>query len=186
MFGGIDLAASERKYSGICFLNGKFFVTKVLNDEEILNLISKFKPRVVAIDAPLSKPIFNKSFRMCDLELIKMKIKFFPLNMRSMKMLTERGINLKNKIEKRFKFLKVIETYPGACYDILSIKRKSKEDILKFYESIGLKLNKNLSKDEIDSIMCAIVARSFYYRRSLAIGNKKEGQIFLIRQDKKI
>jgi len=55
---GVDLAGSEDRPSGLCFLCEKEVVTKLAyGDEEILKEIESFRPSVVAIDAPLSLPI---------------------------------------------------------------------------------------------------------------------------------
>ena len=124
---GIDLAGSEKRNTGICILNenldARCFV--VHKDEEILDLIEKFKPDLIAIDAPLSLPKGRKSldrrgkihFRECDKKLFEFGIKFFPITLGPMRMLTKRGIKLRKILEK--KGYKVIEVYPGATQDIL-------------------------------------------------------------------
>src|SRR5512136_1794216 len=102
-FVGIDLAGSEKRVSGVCLLEGKKAkVYRVYSDEEILRIIGQ-EVAVVAIDAPLSLPrgrcclrndcpcLGKAHFRICDLELRKMKIKFFPITLGPMRMLTLRG-----------------------------------------------------------------------------------------------
>jgi predicted RNase H-like nuclease (RuvC/YqgF family) len=55
---GIDLAGSEKRKTGICILNEKLIAHSffVFSDQEILNLIEKEKPDLIAIDAPLYLP----------------------------------------------------------------------------------------------------------------------------------
>src|SRR5512137_444805 len=120
---GIDLAGSERRPTGICVLVGrKGSVWVVDTDREILEAVGE-GTQVVAIDASLSLPrgrcclrddcpcVGRAHFRGCDLELRRMKIKFFPITLGPMRRLTIRGLLLKEKFEKRG--LRVFETYPG-------------------------------------------------------------------------
>ena len=191
MFIGIDLAGSEKRPSGLCILNGNKYITKILySDKEILDCITKTKKvKVVAIDAPLSLP-YGKTLtsknctRLCDKELTKRKIKYFPINFAGMKMLTERGMKLKKDIFEKYrnknKKIEVIETYPGACYDILKISRKDKHRADKLLKILKLEPKKKaLTDDEIDAIMCSFVAREYFYNRALKLG-KNDEVLFLI------
>lgn len=187
---GIDLAASTKRKTGICILNGNLKATSflVFEDKEILSLVEKEKPDLIAIDAPLSLPEKRKSlkrkskihFRECDKKLWELKIRFFPITLGPMRKLTERGMRLK-KILKKKKF-KVIEVYPGATQDILKIPRK-KEGIEKLkigLKKLGIKLpRKKLSGDELDAITCAFTGWLYLKKNFLAIGKKREGQIIL-------
>jgi len=186
---GIDLAGSEKRKTGICILNEKmeancFCFSK---DKEILGLIEKEKPDLIAIDAPLSLPKGRKSlkrkskihFRECDRELWKFGIKFFPITLGPMRKLTERGIKLRKILEKKYK---VIEVYPGATQDILKIPRKQKglKKLKKGLEKLGIKiLKKNPNGDELDAITCAFTGFLYLKGKYIAIGDKKEGQIIL-------
>jgi len=186
---GIDLAGSEKQKTGICILNEKLEVNCfcLFKDKEILDLIEKEKPNLIAIDAPLSLPKGRKSlkrkskihFRECDRELWKLGIKFFPITLGPMRKLTERGIKLRKILEKKYK---VIEVYPGATQDILKISRKQKgiEKLKKGLEKLGIKFfKKNLNGDELDATTCAFTGFLYLKKRFLAIGDKKEGQIIL-------
>src|SRR4030042_3933284 len=121
---GIDLAGSEKRPTGMCCLEGnQAMVSVVHTDEEILKATGE-DVQAVAIDAPLSLPkgrcclrdecqcVGRAHFRICDLELRRMKIKFFPITLGPMRQLTVRGMALKEKLEKMG--LRVFETYPGA------------------------------------------------------------------------
>lgn len=186
---GIDLAGSQKRNTGICLLKGKkayCFVVKT--DEQILEIVEKYKPEIIAIDAPLSLPKNRKSleqksgphFRECDLELRKLKIKFFPITLGPMRKLTKRGIKLKNLLEK--KGYKVIEVFPGATQDILKIPRKQHgtQKLKKALENFGIAMNKqNLTHDELDAITCALTAKLWREGKAIEIGNKREGTIVI-------
>jgi len=186
---GIDLAGSEKQKTGICILNEKLEADCfcLFKDKEILDLIEKEKPSLVAIDAPLSLPKGRKSlkrkskihFRECDKELWKLNIKFFPITLGPMRKLTERGIRLRKILEKKYK---VIEVYPGASQDILKIPRKQKglKKLKMGLEKLGIKiLKKNPNNHELDAITCAFTGFLYLKGKYREIGNKKEGQIIL-------
>jgi predicted nuclease with RNAse H fold len=186
---GIDLAGSEKRKTGICILNEKLIAHSffVFSDQEILNLIEKEKPDLIAIDAPLSLPKGRKSlkrkskihFRECDRELWKLGIRFLPITLGPMRKLTERGIKLRKILEKKYK---VIEVYPGATQDILKIPRKQKglKKLKKGLENLGIKiLKKNPNGDELDAITSAFTGFLYLKGKCIAIGDKEEGQIIL-------
>jgi predicted nuclease with RNAse H fold len=137
-------------------------------------------PKVVAIDAPLFLPLGRKNLRKskihlraCDKELLKMKIKFFPISIGPMRSLTKRGISLRKKLEKMK--IKVIETFPGGVYDILGINRKSPAALKKF-----IKFNPKGKKiHEIDAIACAYVAKLYFEGKVRKIGKKGEGYMYI-------
>jgi len=187
---GIDLAGSEKRNTGICILNEnletKCFV--VHKDEEILNLIEKFKPDLIAIDAPLSLPKGRKSldkkekihFRECDKKLFELGIKFFPITLGPMRMLTKRGIKLRKILER--KGYKVIEVYPGATQDILKIPRKnaSLKKLKKGLENFGVKIERReLTHDELDAITAAYTGYLHLKGMSVSLGNENEGTIVI-------
>src|SRR3989442_15222391 len=61
-------------------------------------------------------------FRACDRELLRMKIRFFPISLGPMRKLTKRGMSLKSVFEGAG--LRVIESFPGAIQDMLGMPRK--------------------------------------------------------------
>jgi len=186
---GIDLAGSKKRKSGICILNEKLEANCfcLFKDKEILDLIEKEKPDLIAIDAPLSLPKGRRSlkkrsnihFRECDKELFKLGIKFFPITLGPMRKLTERGIRLRRILEKKYK---VIEVFPGATQDILKIPRKQKglKKLKIGLEKFKIKfLKEKLNGDELDGATCALTGFFFLKGKFLAIGDKKEGQIII-------
>jgi predicted nuclease with RNAse H fold len=189
---GIDLAGSEKRNTGICILKenleAKCFV--VHKDQEILDLIEKFKPDLITIDAPLSLPKGRKSldrrekihFRECDKKLFELGIKFFPITLGPMRMLTKRGIKLRRILEK--KGYKVIEVYPGATQDILKIARKnvSLKKLREGLKKLGIKIEeRELTHDELDAITAAFTGYLHLKGMSLSLGNEKEGVIVVPR-----
>ncbi|MCW1293355.1 MAG: DUF429 domain-containing protein [Candidatus Parvarchaeota archaeon] len=182
LIGGIDLSALEKNYSGVCVIEGKnTYVNKLRRTEEIIEKVKNCD--IIAIDAPLFLPKNYKKItkgmpqRKCDIELKKLKIKYFPLAMKYMKILTYRGIEIKNKLEKLG--IKVIETYPGAVYDISGLDRKDSKEIIKKLSNYLNIENRKFSKDEVDAITCAYVAMSFYNGKYIALGNSSEGLMII-------
>jgi len=190
---GLDLAGSDKRPSGICFLQGNQANVFIINtDEEILRAIGDHA-QTVAIDAPLSLPkgrcclrdgcdcSGKAHFRLCDLELRKLKIKFFPITLGPMRKLTLRGMALKNKLEANG--LRVFETYPGAAQDIWGIPRQ--KDLqglkrgLKRFRLQGNWLRPEVTKDELDALTCALVAREELRGNAMAIGDPEEGLMIL-------
>jgi hypothetical protein len=151
----------------------------VYSDEEIIKGIEDVKPEIIAIDAPLSLPDGRKSIedrnnvhlRECDRELLKRKIKFFPVTLGPMRKLTERGIRLKKILEN--KGYKVIEVYPGGAQDILNIPRKQKGldkliNGLKKLKIIGL--TNEMNDHELDAITCAYIGKLHLEGKTLIFG----------------
>ena len=123
---GIDLAGSSKRNTGICTLRRDNIIscTIVRTDPEIIHYIEKENPALIAVDAPLNLPPGRKSiedkngehFRPCDQELLRRGIRFFPITLGPMRLLTKRGIHLKRVLTRRG--YPVIEVYPGAAQDI--------------------------------------------------------------------
>lgn len=188
---GIDLAGSPKRRTGICVMNENFriiHVSSVFEDSEIIEAAKKFKPNLVAIDAPLSLPKGRESldkksnihFRKCDKELWKLKIRFFPVTLGPMRSLTKRGIRLK-KVLKNLGF-RVIEVYPGATQDILGIPRKQKgrEKLLNALKKRGIKgMKGNENVDELDAITAAYTGILYLKGKAIEIGDPKEGTIVI-------
>ena len=190
---GIDLAGVETRQTGFCILDGMKAKTLILHsDKEIIQKIEKIKPGIIAIDAPLSLPKGRKTIdertdvhlRECDKELLRRRIKFFPITLGPMRLLTKRGIELK-KILKKKGFL-VIEAYPGGAQDIWKIPRKQKglEKLRKGLEKLGIKgLRKDMSDHELDAVTCALVGKYFLEGRCEVLGTLDDGIVMPIKND---
>lgn len=187
---GVDLAGSPKRNTGICTLK-KDTVTSctiVHTDQEIINYVEEEKPALIAIDAPLNLPPGRKSiedrngehFRPCDRELLRRGIRFFPITLGPMRLLTKRGIRLKRSLTRRG--YSVIEVYPGAAQDIWHTGRKQDglSKLRKGLEKLGVKgLNKKMDGDELDAVSAALVGRLFLLGKAEVLGNFKRGAIVI-------
>ena len=166
---GIDLAGSRRRPTGLCLLHGLRAQTSVaFSDEDILNTVHHARPDLVPIDAPLSLPKGRKTisdrggghFRDCDLELRRRGIRFFPVTLGPMRMLTERGLELQAKI--RGMGYRVIECYPGAAQDVWGIPRqhRDRKELLAGLKKLGVRgLTRAATSDELDAATAALVGQ---------------------------
>jgi len=162
---GLDLAGSEKRNTGYCIIGKGMAEYGILHtDEEILRVVKKEMPGIVAIDAPLSLPEGRKGiekrndkhFRKCDILLRERGVRFFPITLGPMRMLTKRGMGIMKKIQRINKKIKVIEVFPGATYDSFGIKRKSRKEILRWAKKFGIDGSRAKTQDELDAIACAI------------------------------
>ena len=187
---GIDLAGSPKRNTGICTLkkDSISLCTIVHTDEEIIDYVKKEKPALVTVDAPLNLPPERKSiedrngehFRPCDRELLKRGIRFFPITLGPMRLLTKRGIHLKRVLTRRG--YAVIEVYPGAAQDIWHTGRKQDglSKLRRGLQKLGVKgLNKKMGGDELDAVTAALVGQLFLHGKAEVLGNFKRGAIVI-------
>jgi hypothetical protein len=189
---GIDLAGSEKRDTGFCVLDAQMGCSTAVihTDAEILRETLATRPDVVSIDAPLFLPRGRVSlevkgpphFRECDRELLRMHIKFFPISLGPMRMLTARGMKLRASFEVRG--LEVIESFPGAIQDILGIPRKQAG--LQALESglvrEGVRWKEpeaSRTGDELDAVTSALVGLMYVRNEYRAIGDPDEGLMIL-------
>jgi hypothetical protein len=150
-------------------------------------MVKKSGAKIAAIDAPLALPKGRHClkehcrgrthFRTCDRTLAMMRIKFFPITIGPMRILTARGIHIAGQLKQMH--VETIETFPGAAQDILGIPRKQNgEEALQLaLRSLGCKGDvdgRQLSGDELDAINCALVAKEYASGSYLAIGDPSE------------
>jgi len=137
---------------------------------------------IVPIDAPLSLPAGRKTihdlsgehFRDCDLELRKRGIRFFPVTLGPMRMLTERGIALKGKIEQMG--YRVVECYPGGAQDVWGIPRQRRDlqGLRRGLERLGVTgLTEAMTGDELDAVTAALVGRWFLMGKGEILGGEE-------------
>lgn len=179
---GIDLAGSPRRPTGLCLLDGTRAVTSVVfGDDEILDLVKEARPAIVPIDAPLSLPPGRRSIhsrtgehlRLCDRELLRRKIRFFPITLGPMRMLTARGLSLKRRLAKMG--YRPVECYPGAAQDLWGLPRQHKNlsGLLGGLRKLGLKgLKKTATSDELDAATAALVGSWFLSGRGTMLGGE--------------
>ena len=187
---GIDLAGSPKRDTGICLMHNKKIIDcrTVHTDEEIIAFVEKSETKIVGMDAPLSLPPGRKTLednngvhlRECDRELLKRKIRFFPVTLGPMRMLTKRGIALKKKFKRMG--IESIEIYPGGTQDIFGIPRKqhSMPKLLKGLEKLGIKgLRKEMNNDELDAVTGAYTVYLFVKGKAEILGDLKKSAIIL-------
>jgi len=187
---GLDLAGSPKRNTGACIMHNKKVVlyATLFGDDEIIDFVRDSGAQIIAIDAPLSLPPGRKSLednngvhlRKCDEELIKRKIRFFPITIGPMRMLTKRGISLKKKF-KRMGF-ESVEIFPGATQDVFGIPRKqhSMKGLLKGLEKLGIKgLNKTMNNDELDAVTGAYTGYLYLKGKAEVLGDLRKGAIII-------
>jgi predicted nuclease with RNAse H fold len=193
---GVDLAGSPKRPTGLCSTNDRLNMCCSIrySDADILDAVEKSKARFAAIDAPLALPRGRHClgehcrgrahFRACDRVLMRMRIRFFPVTIGPMRILTARGISLKKKLERLR--VRVVETYPGASQDLLGLPRKQHGlgELEKALARIGCSGDvaaRNLTGDELDAVSCALVARDYAKGHYTAIGDPSEIMMILPR-----
>ncbi|QQG48613.1 MAG: DUF429 domain-containing protein [archaeon] len=188
---GLDLAGSERRDTGFCSMDSAMrCTTKVLHsDGEIMASTLAARPKVVSIDAPLFLPKGRLSldvkgpphFRECDKELLRMHIKFFPISLGPMRMLTKRGMALRAQLEGAG--LEVVESFPGAIQDLLGMPRKQAglEKLSRALKRYGIGFSSRTSRthDELDAVTSALVGLMYLKGEYRAIGDPEEGLMIL-------
>jgi hypothetical protein len=186
---GIDLAGSPKRPTGFCVSDRRRNVecSIVYTDKEICDMVMKAEAKIAAIDAPLALPKGRHClaehcrgkahFRECDRVLTRMRIRYFPITIGPMRMLTARGITIAKRLKRSG--VKSIETFPGAAQDILRIPRKQAG--LEFLQQALIEIGcvgdirkRSLTGDELDAINCALVARDYDNGSYLAIGDPSE------------
>jgi len=187
---GIDLAGSPRRNTGICVMKGNRVDhwTTVHTDDEIIWYVENAGPSLVAIDAPLTLPPGRKTiddrngehFRACDRELLNRKIRFFPVTLGPMRMLTVRGIALARRLRRRG--CTVIEIYPGGAQDVWKIARKQDglPSLRRGLAGLGVHgLNSAMNGDELDAVTGALVGQWYVKGRAEVLGGSKHRGIVL-------
>jgi predicted nuclease with RNAse H fold len=186
-FIGIDLAGSPARPTGVCLMRrGRITTSVVFGNDELLDFISRVPPKYVGVDAPLFLPagrccVRNDCtcprdihFRECDLELRRRGIRFFPITLGPMRLLTMRGIELSGIL--RAMGHTVLETYPGAAQDLWRIPRQKNLAGLKRGLQRFVKIRaREITCHELDAITCALVARLHYQGKAELIGRPDEG-----------
>jgi hypothetical protein len=151
----------------------------VFGDDEILDFVRQAQPALVPIDAPLSLPngrltVHDRSgehLRECDRELLRRGIRFFPITLGPMRMLTERGLSLKQQLSVIG--YRSVECYPGAAQDLWRIPRQHQDrpGLLTGLRKLGLRgLKKSATSDELDAATAALVGRWSLLGQGLMLG----------------
>lgn len=153
----------------------------VFSDDNILSFVREARPTLVPIDAPLSLPVGRRTvhdrsgehLRACDRELLRRGIRFFPITLGPMRMLTERGLALKKRLTAMG--YQTVECYPGAAQDLWGIPRQHQDrlGLLSGLRKLGLRgLKKTVTSDELDAATAALVGRWFLLGQGLMLGGE--------------
>ena len=192
---GLDLAGAPGRPTGFCFLRGLDSETRDLfSDAEILAAVAAAAPDLVAIDAPLHLPPGRASiherndrhYRPCDLELRRRKIPFFPITLGPMRVLTVRGMRLREELERRGH--RTVEMYPGGAQDVWGIPRarRDRRGLRRGLGRLGIRgLRTDASDHELDAATGALVGRLFLQGRAEVLGDFRTGAILLPRPMRK-
>jgi len=189
---GVDLTSSEARPSGYAVLDGQAHLAAVglaATDEEILSLAERWRPRLLALDAPLSWPLEPASKgRQCELLLAREGVGTFRTTQRTIiRALVERGIAL--SAEMRSRGFEVIEVYPyGSKVRLFGrpIPRKTTPEgrtwLRRRLETLVPNLAERkvtLTHDELDAVMAAYTALLRDRGQTEDLGDPNEGRICL-------
>jgi len=111
-----------------------------------------------------------------------MGIKFFPLTLGPMRLLTLRGIKLRERLQSHG--LRVIESYPGAIQDILHLPRKhdGEERLKHALLRCGVRgdiRKPHITHHELDAVTLGLVALMHLTGRTVQIGDPDEALMVL-------
>ena len=180
---GIDLSGKPENPTGICFLDGhNFYFNTLFENKEILSYIDEKKPSLILIDAPLSLPkgrcclsrecSCSKNgghFRAAEVEMRKYG-RTLPLTFRGMRMLTERGIQIAEKLRTKYN---ILESHPRTIQKILGFSNLY-EDLKNYFE-----LPENISEHELDAALLTIAGIFYTKKEFMEFGDTDEGTIIL-------
>jgi len=177
MIVGVDLSAKEKNPTGIATLEYREIQTiEISSDDGILK--KSVNADLIVFDAPLSLPkgrcCLEKDcecgefghFRKADLEIRKYG-RVLPLTFPYMKMLTYRGIRLKNLLKSLNPRLTIIETHPSTAHKLIKSELSS------------FKIRDDISPHEFDASIAAVTGHFYLKGESIILGDPSEGTIIL-------
>jgi predicted nuclease with RNAse H fold len=175
---GLDLAGVPKNPSGFALLSlGQIETCLLYSDAEIIERCVQTRPKVVAIDAPLSLPK-SGGFRSVDKQLIKLGLRVFSPMFGGMKKLTVRGMKLASKLRSRG--LEVIEIHPRTSGIVLFGSPDRAKWVSKLRRQ-GWRLKFGKSDHEIDAAVAALTGMFWVKKKAEEVGDKREGTIFIPR-----
>jgi predicted nuclease with RNAse H fold len=183
VYAGVDLSATAKRETAVCVVrvgtSVEFF--QVRTDVELLEVLARASPRLVAIDAPLTLPSTGKGLRLCDAEVRRMGVPILPPAMGPMRMLSERGARFAGLLRERG--MRVIEVYPRGAQRTLGLigrgERPSSVVAQRIASLLGVRVAEGLGVDEIDALTCALVAFLHDVNKTVELGDPEEGTIVM-------
>lgn len=185
---GVDLRSRPRYPTGLAVLGLDRRLRQlavVRTDEEIEAAVERWRPALIAIDAPLGLPegrccadtacecarfgIVREIDRLC----AAMGYRPFPTLLPSMVGLTLRGTALGERLLDRGE--RVVEVYPGMVQDILGVPRKQ-AGLAALTRGLrrsgvrGIPRSRRVTHDELDAATCALAAALHLEGRTETLG----------------
>jgi len=175
---GIDLAGVPKNPTGWASWKNKMISTcHLYENKEILKHLTKIKPVLVAIDAPLSLPK-EGAMRKSDREMYRRGYPVFPPRFPAMEKLTLRAMKITQQIKRGE--LHIIEVHPTSTRKALKMPAKNLKEIQLIFIQLGLEGNLKtcvLTPHEIDAVTAALTGHFYLQGKTESIGNDEEGYI---------
>jgi len=175
---GIDLAGVEKNPTGWALWKNKVISTcHLYENQEILEHLTKFKPTLIAIDAPLSLPK-KGTMRKADKEMHRRGYSVFPPRFPAMEKLTLRAMEIIQQIKREE--LHIIEVHPTSTRKALKIPAKDWKKIQNIFLHMGLKgdlKTRVLTSHEIDAVTATLTGYLYLQGKVDLIGDEEEGYI---------
>jgi predicted nuclease with RNAse H fold len=204
-FAGIDLTSSPKKASAYALLAADLRIRSLRDlsaDSEIIATAEHDRPKLIAIDAPVSlplglcclnedchcHPVSDSKGRLCERKLASLGISSYFTTKRSIiKKMVYRAIDLKKKLTARG--IQVIEVYPYASKVTMwgkPIPKKTSKEGLEYLKVhlTGIipdlaQQRAKLGHDLCDAVMAAYTGYLYYLGKTESIGDPDEGQIYI-------
>jgi len=175
---GIDLAGIPKNPTGWALWKNKVISTcHLYENKEILEQLTKIKPDLVAIDAPLSLPK-KGAMRKSDREMHRRGYPVFPPRFPAMEKLTLRARKITQQIKREESH--IIEVHPKSTRKALKMSPKDWKEIQSIFLQLGLEgdlKTRVLTPHEIDAITAALTGYLHLQGKTESIGNEEEGYI---------
>lgn len=174
---GIDLAGSQQRPTGLAILGIKggsgprlLFLGVVHSNNEVLELVERYRVKYASIDAPLSPSM--RGYRKVDLVLIRSGLRVLPPSFPGMRALTQRALEIKKSLEARGVI--IIETHPRS-----SLKLSGCRDLDELLDRHNISVGRRIRKDEGDALVCALTAY-YYVFGNVVMFKEVDGEIALL------
>jgi predicted nuclease with RNAse H fold len=177
---GIDLAGVPKNPTGWASWKNKMISTcHLYKNKEILEQLTKIKPVLVAIDAPLSLPK-EGNIRKSDREMHRRGYPVFPPRFPAMEKLTLRAMEITQQIKREESH--IIEVHPTSTRKALKMSAKNWKQIQSIFIQLGLEGDlkaRVLTPHEIDAVTAALTGYLHLRGKTELVGNEEEGYIVI-------